>query len=229
MKHFFLAVLLVSGCSKKADKPKTEATPTPKTTEPVAPPPVATPAQKDPVCVDDTNKSMATMTDGSKKLMGCLLAEEYTVKNLACQAKKIARFRPDTGELEECSLTTPTKLGPLLCKTSTAFYKGGAIRRCQIEEDVTVSNVELRKGDWVTLYESGSLKRPELAKASKIGEYSCKGSMNYLYESGKLKKCVLAEDLKNDKEELKAGTAICFDESGARVADCNKLDWKDHL
>jgi antitoxin component YwqK of YwqJK toxin-antitoxin module len=109
-------------------------------------------------------------------------------------------------------------------RDSLALYEDGKLKRGVVAAAKTFGDVEVREGDWITLYPSGALNRLELSGGPRaLKGYPCKGSENYFHENGQLKKCTLGELLKRGGEELQPGTLLCFDESGQPKEPCGMM------
>ncbi len=175
-------------------------------------------AAKPPQCVADGNKQ-----EVSGRLISCLLSEEWKPGRYTCKKGYMVGLHPN-GSLKTCSFATPTDVDGFRCQEQTELYDNGKFKRCKLGAAKTVNGVDLRVGDWITVYKSGAVKRVELGLIpGKLKDYSCKGYMNYFHENGQLKKCELAASAKIDGAEVAGGTFVCFDDKGKRVSDCNAL------
>src|SRR5690606_8059669 len=133
------------------------------------------------------------------------LAEELTIDGFSCAEGKPIEIFPG-GRLKGCSLTHPRLLEGWSCQDGLTLHPGGRLRRCKVTSPRHVDpGVDVRPGDWVTLYEGGALKRLELATGpSTIQGYPCKGYLNFFHENGRLKKCELAADALVDGVKVSA-------------------------
>jgi hypothetical protein len=175
-------------------------------------------------CKEDQYK---TVVNG--KVQKCMLTKDYTVDGYTCEGAKFAELFPD-GKLKDCYLRTAKVVDGYSCKEGLSLLPTGKLRRCKVTANKTAApGVEVRAGDWVTLYDGGTIKRLELASGpNKILGLPCKGYLNYLHENGKLKKCELSEDatIEGKKVSSKSDAGyvyVCFDDKGKRVPDCNVL------
>jgi hypothetical protein len=182
-------------------------------------------AAADVPCKDDSNKRVE---DG--KVTSCVLTKPYTtVDGYTCDADKIMYLYPN-GKLKSGYLATPKEVNGFSCQDALDLTKDGKLRRCKVTQDKMVGDIPVKAGNWVTVYESGAVKRLEIGSGStKIQGLSCKGYFNYFHENGKLKKCELAEDATLDGKKIAAkgpkgeSVHVCFDDKGKRLADCKLL------
>ena len=175
-----------------------------------------------PDCKDDTNKHK----DANGDVTSCLLASPQTFEGYSCEGGKIAEFAK--GVFKGCYLAEAKEVDGFSCKAGLSLYPSGKLRRCQVTAAKKVADgIDARATDWVTLYESRSIKRLELASGpNKILGLPCKGYLNYFHENGKLKKCELSETATVDGESVEVkdkSVYVCFDDQGKRVADCKLL------
>lgn len=218
-----IAAALVVGCKRKE---ATEASVTTATSAAVT----ATPTSAEPPCKDDQNKTVATSGPAAGSVTRCLLTKNYSVDGYECEAGKIADFY-GAGKLQGCYLTSAKTIDGYSCKEGVSLYPDGHLKRCKTTQAKHVADgVDVRQGEWVTLYKSGAIKRLELSNGpNKILGMPCRGYWNYFHENGRLKKCELSEDtvIEGKKVASKgpkdAAVYVCFDDAGKRVADCNLL------
>jgi hypothetical protein len=175
-----------------------------------------------PDCKDDTNKRK----DANGEVTSCLLASPQSFEGYACEGGKVAEF--SKGVFKGCYLAEAKEVDGFTCKAGLSLYPSGKLRRCQITAAKKVAEgIDARPTDWVTLYETGTIKRLELASGpNKILGLPCKGYLNYFHENGKLKKCELSETATVDGQSVEvkdASVYVCFDDQGKRVADCKLL------
>lgn len=226
MRRSFAALVLVPfavcGCSEK----KGSSSGSGSTSASAAPSAVASAAKKvGPPCKDDTNKRLSPTTG---KVTSCLLDKDFTTDGYECSAGKMIEL---TGEkLKGCYLRTPKVIDGYSCKDGLSLHPSGKLRRCKVTEAKKVAEgIDVRPGDWVTLYDGGGIKRLELAAGpNKIQTLTCKGYLNFFHENGALKKCELAEDATIEGKRVSAtsdagAVYVCFDDKGKRVPDCNTL------
>lgn len=178
-----------------------------------------------PPCAEDKNKKL---TDG--KITACLITKEYPVDGFVCEANKTIELRKD-GHLAGCYLKTAKVVSGYSCKDGLALQTDGKLHRCKLTAARNVGGIDLRPGDWVTLFDGKeAIRRVELgAGPNKILGMPCIGYLNFLHENGKLKKCELSEDVTIEgkkvafKSDGGSSVYVCFDEQGKRVLDCNTL------
>jgi len=218
-----ISMLLVPACSKKQEPPKPEEKPT--AAEPTAPKEDPKPAPKEEpkptmpagvTCIEDTNKKI----EGGK-LVQCRLQQDYTSGKITCGKEYMAFFFAD-GSLKGCYVSQPTEVDGWSCRESLSLFPGGKFRRCRLAGDKEEAGVQLKSGDWITVYQSGALRRVENETARKMGAYMCKGSVNLFHENGKLKRCEVAKPTRVGKKRLKVGEAACLDADG-KPTECGSV------
>lgn len=177
-------------------------------------------------CKDDSNKSLA-----NGRISSCVLAKDFTIDGYDCVGSKMFELHAAQGKLKGCYLKAPKIVDGWSCQDGLSLYPSGRLRRCKVTTPKSAGEgVDVRPGDWVTVYEGAGIKRLELAVGpTKVQGYPCKGYLNFFHENGKLKKCELSEDTTiegkkvNAKTDAGAAVFVCFDDKGKRVTDCNVL------
>jgi hypothetical protein len=175
-------------------------------------------------------RSDQTITSAHGRTSSCILVAEFSLDGYVCAAGKQIEIHP-SGKLKGCSLREPRTVDDWSCQDGMTLYPSGRLRRCKVTAARRIEPaVDVRPGDWVTLYEGAGLKRLELAVGpNTIQGYPCKGYLNFFHESGRLKKCELESDMTIEGQRVSWRTTsgapvyVCFDAKGKRVADCATL------
>lgn len=197
---------------------------TPGATPSGATPPATTGAE--PQCAEDASKAME-----NGKVSRCKLTADFTTGDFICEKDRVFERYAD-GKLKGCYLKTAKVVDGFTCKEGVSLDEEGHLHRCKLSAPKHVSDgIDVRAGDWITLYPKGAgIRRLELESSpNKIQGLPCKGYMNFLHENGKLKKCELSEDAtiggkKVAAKDAKGGSVfVCFDDKGKQVPDCSVL------
>jgi hypothetical protein len=217
---FALTALLLLACEKHTASSESQATPSASSVATLK-----TVAFGVPPCRTDQPS-----TNAHGRTTSCTLASEFALDGYVCAAGKTIEIHP-SGKLKGCSLKEPKVVDGWSCQDGMTLYPTGRLRRCKVTDGRRLDpGIEVRAGDWITLYEGESLKRLELAVGpNEIQGHPCKGYLNFFHENLQLKKCELAADTTIDGQKVASRTAagapvyVCFDAKGKRVADCATL------
>jgi hypothetical protein len=182
-------------------------------------------SKEDIPCKDDSNKSLV-----NGKISSCLLSKDFSIDGYECVGSKMFELHAAQGKLKGCYLKAPKVVDGWSCQDGLSLYASGKLRRCKVTAAKSAGEgIDVRVGDWVTVFEGAGIKRLELAAGpTKVQGLPCKGYLNFFHENGKLKKCELSEDATIEGKKVSAKTDagavfVCFDDKGKRVADCSLL------
>jgi len=163
-------------------------------------------------------------------MMTCELPEPLMVQGVPCGAGRIAFF--EDGHLAECTITAPTMVGPYLCAQGLKLFENGSLDRCHVRGKYTVDGIELEADRGYQsfdfeLYEDGKLRWGEVARPTRFGDKTCRGSVT-LYRSGAPYDCKITEPMPAGELTLPAGTPALFAEDGTLIGFFPQQDitWK---
>lgn len=153
------------------------------------------------------------------------LTKETKIGDVECKAKgSVELVKP--GVLRSCYTNKTVAVSGVQCTGPVALHRGTTkLSRCQLAAAKKFGDLDIPKGSWVSLYESGKLERFEVKVPIEVQGQKCKGYMNFLHESGKLAKCNLAEDAKIEGKDYEKGKSVCFGED-EKVTECNLLKFR---